>query len=206
MICSNCNHKWEHETHDIPAGAVFAVSCPDCGTMNLFNDGDESKGNQNSRKVEEAIIKVFVEQSPRLTVRQIYYALTVAYAVPKTQAGYRQTCYTLKNMRLRGQLPYGWIADNTRWQIRPKTFNGLDAALFNMQHLYRRNLWETSKVNVEIWVEKDALAGVISPVTSEYDVPLFVARGYSSMTFIYDAAEEIKASGKPTYILIFRPL
>lgn len=202
LTCENCGHEWKHSADDAP-GAVFIVPCPDCGTIKTFWDAAEPKGHAKSRELEKEIAEVFLEQTPRLTVRQVYYALTVRHAIPKTQAGYRQTCYALKNMRLRGQLPYGWIADNTRWQIRPKTYSGLEAALFNMQQLYRRNLWETSRVNVEIWVEKDALAGVISPVTNEYDVPLFVARGYSSMTFIYDAAEQIKESGKPTHIYHF---
>lgn len=185
-------------------GAVFGCNCSACGALIVFDAGGEGKYSRGkSLKVENAIMKVFLEQKPRLTVRQIYYALSVAYAVPKTEAGYRQTCYALAKMRRAGQLPYGWIADNTRWTIKPKTYTGLAAALFNMQELYRRDLWEHAKEHVEVWVEKDALAGVISPVTSEYDVPLYVARGYSSMTFLYEAAEQIKSIGKPAYIYHF---
>jgi len=58
-------------------------------------------------------------------------------------------------------------------------------------------------VYVEIWVEKDALAGVIAPVTQEYNVPLYVARGYASKTVIYDAAQDIKRIGKPAFIYHF---
>ena len=36
-----------------------------------------------------------------------------------------------------------------------------------------------------------ALAGVVYPVTSTYDVPLMVARGYASLSFLYSAAEAI---------------
>ena len=143
--------------------------------MQCFQGTNEGKySNAKSRKLEEEILNIFFDQMPRLTVRQIYYALTVRYAVPKTEAGYRQTCYALAGMRRNGQLPYGWIADNTRRFIKPTTYTGLSAALFNTQELYRRNLWAKSPYHVEIWVEKDALAGVISPITNEYDVPLFV--------------------------------
>jgi hypothetical protein len=41
----------------------------------------------------------------------------------------------------------------------------------------------------EVWCEKDALAGVIYPVTSLYDVPLMVARGFSCETFCFEAVE-----------------
>src|SRR6516225_9124064 len=45
-----------------------------------------------------------------------------------------------------------------------------------------------------------ALAGVIYPVTSMYDVPLMVARGYASLSFLYYAAEYINDLDVPAYI------
>jgi hypothetical protein len=154
-------------------------------------------------KIQNEIINIFLEQNPRLTVRQIYYALTVKGVVSKVKSGYRQTCYHLKVMREKGLIPYGWIADNTRWQIKPETDTSLESALSRFQQAYRRDLWANQSDYVEIWVEKDALAGVISPITEEFDVPLYVSRGYGSMTFIYEASEQIKSIGKPTYIYHF---
>src|SRR5215813_8040015 len=52
----------------------------------------------------------------------------------------------------------------------------------------------------EIWLEKDALSGVVYPVTSMYDVPLMVARGYASLSFLYSAAEYINTLPVPAYI------
>lgn len=152
---------------------------------------------------QQAILDIFNEMQSQLTIRQIYYALTVRGAIPKTEAGYRQTCYHLKQMRLNSQIPYGWIADNTRWYIKPNSHGDLSEALELWQSSYRKDLWASQNVYVEIWVEKDALAGVISPVTREFDVPLYVVRGYCSMTFAYEAAELIKAIGKPVYIYHF---
>src|SRR4030042_1581994 len=154
----------------------------------------------SSIKIQTAIIQIFMEMEPRLTVRQIYYALTVRGIVPKTEAGYRQTCYHLKNMREKGVIPYGWIADNTRYCFKPVTDRSLESTLYRWQLDYRRDLWANQNDYVEIWVEKDALAGVIRPITDEYDVPLYVARGYSSPTLIYEAAEQIKKIGKTPYI------
>jgi hypothetical protein len=61
-------------------------------------------------------------------------------------------------------------------------------------------LWANADSYVEIWLEKDALSGVIYPVTSMYDVPLMVARGYASLSFLYSAAEYINTLDVPTYI------
>ena len=66
--------------------------------------------------------------------------------------------------------------------------------------MYRRDLWIDQGVHVEVWTEKDAIRGVISPVTVEYDVPLMISRGFSSETFLYETAEDINDEGKPAVI------
>ena len=85
------------------------------------------------------------------------------------------------DLRLRWDLPFEWISDNTRWMRKPQTFESLEAALRHTAAYYRRDLWADNEVYVEIWLEKDALAGVVVDITDEYDVPLMVARGYSSI-------------------------
>jgi hypothetical protein len=159
-----------------------------------------------TRAIQDAICAIFAEQRPPLTIRQIFYALTTKGVLPKIEKSYRKTCYQLKRMRESGAVAYGWIADNTRWFIKPSTERSLGQALSNWQKAYRRDIWSTQPVHVEIWVEKDALTGVLSPVTEEFDVPLYVCRGYSSSTFLYEAAEEIKRIGKPAYVYYFGDL
>jgi hypothetical protein len=65
--------------------------------------------------------------------------------------------------------------------------------LWWLESLYRAQmafapLWKDIGCYSEIWLEKDALAGVVFPVTARYDVPLMVARGYASLSFLYSAA------------------
>ena len=62
-----------------------------------------------------------------------------------------------------------------------------------MARIYRRNLWQSQRVRVEVWLEKDALAGVIVDRTAARDVPLMVSPGQSSDTFLYTAATTAKA-------------
>ena len=68
---------------------------------------------------------------------------------------------------------------------------------------YRRAIWTVQPKYVEIWLEKDALAGVIVGVTAKFDVPLMVCRGYPSLSFLDSATEAIKATDKPTHIFYF---
>jgi hypothetical protein len=97
----------------------------------------------------------------------------------------------LVKLPLTSATPYGWIADNTRWQRRPRTLNGPEEALRETARLYRKSLWVSADTRVETWLEKNALAGVVVEVTDEYDVPLMVTRGYPSLSFLAEAAEEI---------------
>ena len=61
---------------------------------------------------------------------------------------------------------------------KPRSYDSVDDALAATARLYRRNLWRDAGEYVEVWSEKDALAGVIYPVTANHDVPLMVARGF----------------------------
>ena len=127
-----------------------------------------------------------------MTVRQVFYQATVKSVVEKTEAGYTKVQTDLVLMRKSGMLPYDWLADNTRWQRKPRSFDGIEEALENTARFYRKDLWASADCYVEVWLEKDALAGVVMPVTAAYDVPLMVARGYASLSFLHTAAEYIR--------------
>jgi len=135
-----------------------------------------------------------------MTVRQVFYQATVRGIVEKTEAGYAKVQTDLVVMRKAGDLPYGWLADNTRWQRRPRTYDGIEDALEETARLYRKSLWNDADSYVEIWLEKDALSGAIYPVTALYDVPLMVARGYASLSFLHTSADYIKDLDVPAYI------
>jgi hypothetical protein len=147
----------------------------------------------------EALYDIVAEQQP-MTVRQVFYQATVRGLIPKSENGYQMVATDLGNMRKDGELPYGWLADNTRWMRKPRTFDSMHEALQDTAKFYRRGLWKDADCYVEIWLEKDALSGVVMPVTSEYDVPLMVARGYASLSFLHSAAEALAEEGRPCYI------
>ncbi len=152
---------------------------------------------------ERAVYNLFEEMHPPMTVRQIYYALTVRGIVPKSEKGYRTTLDYLAQMREVGDLRFDYIADNTRWVIKPASYCGIQHVLYELKDTYRRDVWYDQSCRVEIWIEKDALASVIQPITEHYDVPLYVARGYSSKTFIFKSASQIKRVTKPSFIYHF---
>jgi hypothetical protein len=156
--------------------------------------------------IRDAIRDILEGDHPQ-TVRQVFYALTVRGLIKKAEAEYQQTVIRLLvDMRETGDIPFYWIADNTRWQRKPTTYVGLDACLKATANFYRRDLWAAMPVYVEVWCEKDALAGVLVEETDPYDVPLMVARGYASISFLHSAAATIETKGKPAFIYHFGDL
>ncbi len=136
-----------------------------------------------------------------MSVRQVFYQLTTQGVIEKTESEYKQTVIRLLGeMRLNDELPFSWIADNSRWMRKPRTYSSLRSMLDITASAYRRALWTDQEDYVEIWLEKEALSGVIYSETDHWDVPLMVTRGYPSLTFLHEAAEAIAAEERPVYI------
>ncbi len=137
-----------------------------------------------------------------VTVRGLYYQAEVAGVpgIEKTEAGYAKVQHQVLELRRQGRLSYRWIADSTRRQRRPYTCLNMAAALEDAVHGYRRSLWQDADADVEIWCEKDALAGVIEEVTFEYDVPLMISRGFTSETFAFEAIDAYAGTGRPLVV------
>ncbi len=143
---------------------------------------------QNTIAIRDAVIAL-TERYERMTVRGIFYALVGQGMVPKDDtAGYRPVQRQVLALRREGLLPWEFVADGTRWVRQAITFDGVDDALREVARSYRRDLWLSQNVRVEILLEKDALADLNWPVADRWGVPLCVSRGVTSATFLYNAA------------------
>lgn len=173
----------------------------------MVNKHSRSKRHRrNARETEQiraAILRVLETERPA-TCRSVFYRLVSLGAVEKTEAAYKGTVIRLlSRMRLDGTLPWDWITDGTRRRHKPHTFGGLAAMLDYSRQTYRRSLWDDQPTYVEIWCEKDAIVGVLEEVTWDWDVPLLPCKGYPSLTYLHEAAQEIAAVGKPAQLYYF---
>ena len=112
----------------------------------------------------------------------------------------------MTDMRLSGELPFDRVIDESRRVRVTQTFDNVAEAIAHTAEFYRRSALREADDYLEIWLEKDALSGVLWDVTSEYDVPLMVSRGMPSLTFLYASACAIRRAaekGKGTYIYQF---
>jgi hypothetical protein len=157
-------------------------------------------------KIREALYTIVQAANPA-TVRQVYYQAVSGGVIAKTEGEYKQTVVRLlTSMRRAGEIPFGWIADNTRWMRKPRTYSSMQDMLTLTAETYRRAVWDDQPGYLEIWLEKDALARVVYKETEPWDVPLMVTRGYPSISYMYEAADVIRERGKPTYLYYFGDL
>jgi hypothetical protein len=144
----------------------------------------------------------YAEEHGPVTVRGLYYQAGVQHVpgIDKSDGAYDKVQRQVLNLRREGRIAYPNISDMTRWMRKPRSFNGVEDALAETARLYRKSLWTDSDAYVEVWCEKDALAGVSLPITSAYDVPLMVARGFASETFCYESIAQRGGDTTPYYV------
>jgi hypothetical protein len=153
--------------------------------------------------LDRELAEIVAEVEPA-TVRQVFYQAVVRGLVPKDEArGYKLVQRRLVALRESGAVPYGWITDNVRGVRGHNRYTGPDDYARVAAEFYRRDYWASSPVSVEVWLEKDALAGVLLPVVvEECGLDLHVTRGYASVSYLQSAADFIRRDGRPTHVYL----
>jgi len=152
-----------------------------------FRELKLSKKNIAKLELINSIIQQYRDEGYRMTLRQLYYQLVSRDVIPNEKTEYAKISKLLKEGRMAGIVDWEAIEDRLRvpylpyWNIDPKE------AIEDTVKQYRLNRQRGQETYVEVWVEKDALSGVLKKVTSKYHVKLLVNRGYGSVTAIHDA-------------------
>lgn len=159
-----------------------------------FRDIKMGAANKARLAIINEIIEEYQEDGYVLTLRQLYYQLVSRDVVPNKQSEYSKLSTLLKEGRMSGIVDWDAIEDRLRKPSKPAAFDSpqdiLEAAI-NQYALPRQNGQETY---VEVWVEKDALSGVLKRVTEMYHVPILVNRGYSSASAMFDSYNRFKVA------------
>ncbi|MCJ2093123.1 hypothetical protein MKK67_11535 [Methylobacterium sp. J-072] len=157
--------------------------------------------------LKQAIYDIVAADQP-MTVRQVFYQLVHRGLIEKSEAQYQQTVVRLlTSMRIEGELPFAWIVDHSRRRLVTATQTSMAEAVEDTARFYRKSALRDAPAYVEIWVEKDALSGIMWDVTSVYDVPLLSSKGMPSITYLHTTAEQMKwewaVRDRPTYLYQF---
>jgi hypothetical protein len=152
------------------------------------------------------ILQRFTRAGYDMTLRQLYYQLVAADEIPNTPQSYDNVGSLINDARLAGLVDWEFLVDRTRslqsvghWESPAEIMNAVAGQ-------YRRDKWETQPVRPEVWIEKEALAGVFERVCRSLDVAFFSCRGYTSQSEMHSAAERLRGynvAGQETIIFHF---
>ena len=153
----------------------------------------EIKFREESLAKIDRINEVIGKYDQKLTARQVYYQFVSRGWLRNDQRSYKTLTNLLTDARYAGLVDWEAIEDRGREPNLPLEFNSIqervDAALRN----FRLPRWKGQPHYVELWVEKQALAGVLAPLAHEFHVPLMVNKGYSSASAMKEAADRFIA-------------
>lgn len=164
----------------------------------------EANFNLARKKMIVAINDILTQYNGKVSVRQIYYRLVAADAIPNKQTEYDKVQSLVTDARYAGLIDWDAVEDRGREPVRAEEWKDGRSALEDITTRFRMDRWKTQPYYVELWVEKAALAGVLWPIAADYHVTLMVNKGYSSASAMKDGADRIKwraREGKRVVIL-----
>lgn len=128
------------------------------------------------------IIAEYQAQGFTLTLRQLYYQFVSRDLLPNKQSEYKKLGSVINDARLAGLIDWSAIEDRTRYVRGWPSWDDPADALERAASAYKEDLWRNQKYAPEIWIEKDALIGVIEPACARHRLDFFACRGYTSQS------------------------
>jgi hypothetical protein len=133
-----------------------------------------------------------------LTLRQLYYQFVARDLIPNTFQSYKRLGDIINEGRLAGLIDWTAIEDRTRNVQIPLAFEDVAHRLESAAHNFALDKWRGQEFRPEVWIEKDALVGVIEGICDEMNVAYFSCRGYTSQSEMWGAAMRYKKQHRAT--------
>lgn len=135
------------------------------------------------------IINEYASDGYDLTLRQLYYQFVSRELIENKQSEYKRLGSIINDARLSGLIDWDSIVDRTRNLQSNPHWESPSEIIESCTKQYRIDMWEGQTCRPEVWIEKDALVGVIEGVCKKYDVPFFSCRGYTSQSEMWAAGQ-----------------
>lgn len=149
--------------------------------------------------------KAILEGYNPMTLRQVYYQLVAKHIIDNSRNEYQKLSNALVKARKENLIAWEWIEDRTRTPRQPSMWQDLTDFLGTVRHSYRKDIWTSQPIYLEVWLEKEALAGIFEEITQEYGVTLVVGHGYNSWSALKEAEERFINGSVIAYFGDFDP-
>ncbi|TQK41948.1 hypothetical protein FB479_11649 [Brevibacillus sp. AG162] len=138
------------------------------------------------------IIDEYREMGYSLTLRQVYYQLVARDIIPNNERSYKNLGNLISDGRMAGHIDWHAIEDRTRNLRANPHWETAEQIIYGAASQFAYDKWEDQDTYVEVWVEKDALVGIVGQICSRMDVPYFSCRGYVSQSEMWAAAQRLE--------------
>lgn len=160
------------------------------------------------------ILNDYAGQGYDLTLRQLYYQFIARDLFPQnwanregtknTEQSYKKLGSIINDARLAGRVDWNHITDRTRNMVKNGHWDSPEGIVRTCANQFQIDKWANQKNYVEVWVEKDALVGVLEVACRPLDVPFFSCRGYTSQSEMWAGAMRLverARAGKELHII-----
>jgi hypothetical protein len=137
------------------------------------------------------IIEEYQSDGLELTLRQLYYQFVSRALIPNSDREYKNLGSIINDARLAGHIDWNAIVDRTRNLKSNSHWENASEILDSAASSFAINKWENQPEICEVWIEKDALVGVIEDPCRKWDVSFFSCRGYTSQSEMWTAAQRL---------------
>lgn len=138
-----------------------------------------------------SIIEEYTKGGYDLTLRQLYYQFVSRNLIANSQKEYSNLGMVINKARLAGLVSWEAVVDRTRNLQKNSHWEDPKEFMQNVVPQFAIDKWENQPKRVEVWIEKDALLGVIERICNSLDVPYFSCRGYTSQSEMWAAGQRL---------------
>jgi len=138
------------------------------------------------------IIAEYQNQGFKLTLRQLYYQFVSRDIIPNTIKSYKNLGSVINDGRMTGMIDWDAIEDRTREVKTPNHWDNPADIVDACAKQFRIDKWADQPCRPEVWIEKEALAGVVEGICRQLDIPFLSCRGYTSQSEMWSSAMRLK--------------
>lgn len=137
------------------------------------------------------ILEDYATQGYDLTLRQLYYQFVSRGLIANKDSEYKRLGSVINDARLAGLIDWDHITDRTRNMRSNSHWEDPQSIVETCAKQFLIDKWSNQDQYVEVWVEKDALVGVLEVACKPLDVPYFSCRGYTSQSEMWSAGQRL---------------
>jgi hypothetical protein len=138
------------------------------------------------------IVAEYQAEGMRLTLRQLYYQFVARGHIANSQREYKRLGVAVSDGRLAGMIDWEAIEDRTRNLAGNTNWEDPGQIMHAAADSFRLDHWKNQGCRIEVWVEKEALVGVIAQACRSLDVDYFACKGYVSQSEMWRAAMRLR--------------